>query len=57
MGQKLTLPNSTTTVDPLNAYGGVAVLNVTPEPSTFALLAVGAIGLLGFAWRRRRQTA
>lgn len=28
-----------------------------PEPSTFALLGVGAIGLLGYAWRRRKQTA
>lgn len=26
---------------------------VTPEPSTFALLTAGAIGLLGYAWRRR----
>ena len=25
-----------------------------PEPSTFALLGAGAIGLLGIAWRRRR---
>lgn len=25
-----------------------------PEPSTFALLGVGAVGLLGYAWRRRR---
>ena len=26
-----------------------------PEPSTFALLSIGAIGLLGYAWRRRRR--
>jgi hypothetical protein len=28
--------------------------NVVPEPSTFILLSMGAIGLLAFAWRRRR---
>jgi hypothetical protein len=25
-----------------------------PEPSTFVLLGVGAISLLGYAWRKRR---
>ena len=29
------------------------LLSPTPEPSTLALFAAGAIGLLGFAWRRR----
>jgi hypothetical protein len=28
-----------------------------PEPSTVALLGMGAVGLLGFAWRRRKRTA
>ena len=30
-------------------------VTLVPEPSTFVLLAAGAIGLLGYAWRRRRQ--
>ena len=40
-----------------------AVLNhnsdfaAVPEPSTFALLGVGFVGLFGFAWRRRKKTA
>jgi probable HAF family extracellular repeat protein len=29
------------------------LLTAVPEPSTLALLAAGAIGLLGFAWRRK----
>ena len=29
---------------------------VTPEPSTLALLAAGAIGLIGYVWRQRRKT-
>ena len=30
---------------------------VVPEPNTLALLAAGALGLLGYAWRRRRRDA
>jgi threonine dehydrogenase-like Zn-dependent dehydrogenase len=32
-----------------------ATINTVPEPSTFVLLGMGAVGLLGFAWRRRKR--
>ncbi|MGA2501066.1 MAG: PEP-CTERM sorting domain-containing protein, partial [Tepidisphaeraceae bacterium] len=35
-----------------NRHGFIAS---TPEPPTLALLCAGAIGLAGYAWRRRRQ--
>ena len=40
-----------TTVDP-----GYIDLLVVPEPSTLVLLAVAAVGLLGYVWRRKRST-
>ena len=33
------------------------VVTAVPEPSTFALLGVGAVGFLGYAWRRRKRKA
>jgi autotransporter-associated beta strand protein/uncharacterized repeat protein (TIGR03803 family) len=37
----------------LAVQGNDLVLNVVPEPSTLVLLAAGAMGLLGWAWRLR----
>jgi probable HAF family extracellular repeat protein len=34
--------------------GHAYLLTPVPEPSTFALLAIGAVGLLAYAWRRRK---
>ena len=38
-------------------YVDNASLTVVPEPGTLALLGGGAIGLVAFAWRRRRQAS
>jgi T5SS/PEP-CTERM-associated repeat protein len=38
----------------VTGLGGYAV--TAPEPSTIALLAIGVLGLLAHAWRRRRAT-
>ena len=32
------------------------IANPTPEPSTFVLLALGAFGLLAYAWSKRKWT-
>ncbi len=39
----------------MNEDTGQYELGVVPEPSTFVLLATGLIGLLAYAWRKRRQ--
>lgn len=36
-------------------FSGAGVLNVVPEPSTFVLLTAGLIGLLAYAWRKRKN--
>ncbi len=35
--------------------GYIDLVVMVPEPSTFVLLGVGVLGLLVFAWRRRRR--
>jgi hypothetical protein len=38
----------------VTGFSGYAVTTV-PEPAMLALIGIGAIGLLGYAWRWRRQ--
>ncbi|WP_309671817.1 PEP-CTERM sorting domain-containing protein [Gemmatimonas sp.] len=37
--------------------GGPGTYNVVPEPSTYALMASGLLGIFGFARRRRNLAA
>ena len=40
----------------LSNYNQVrSVASAVPEPSTLASLGFGAIGLLGYAWRKRQE--
>jgi len=48
------IPDST--INRVLGPGGIYVQNlVVPEPSTLVLLGIGAMGLLCYAWRRRRS--
>ena len=47
--------NPPTMLYPLYALS--SPITVVPEPSTFALVCVGAISLLGYAWRRQKRAA
>ncbi len=49
-------------VDDTTSWTSIYTPNVitgcmTPEPSTLVLFGIGAIGFLGYAWRRRKQVA
>jgi hypothetical protein len=46
------LPKSSVAADTF--YSEIDVVQSTPEPGTLVLLATGLIGLLAYAWRRRR---
>ncbi len=37
-----------------DTYQAFEILNATPEPGTLTLLAAGFVGLLAYAWRKRR---
>jgi hypothetical protein len=47
----------TGTADTTNYSATVSAVAVIPEPASLTLLATGALGLLGYAWRRRKATA
>ena len=49
-----TIIGSGTMVNAEADWGGFQLRAVVPEPSTLLLTASGLLGLLGYAWRRRK---
>jgi len=57
-GQLTALSGALPGLDDLAPLAGAgAPPTTTPEPASLTLLIVGAVGTLGYAWRRRKQTA
>jgi hypothetical protein len=38
-----------------NGHWQITIPSTTPEPSSLTLVGIGAVGLLGYGWRRRKQ--
>ena len=53
-GAPLTNPTSIPGVYRIFPGAGVMYLDAVPEPGTLVLLATGLIGLLAYAWRKRK---